>query len=129
LSEALIKNGLAPGGTQCWGTCSTNSKHVIRAQELATWLQKNLNGVKVLTGENFQDYISGKTGIVFFQDYWQRSGESGITGDHIDLWNKNEMGGYSVLTTWYRTTFPRLAEYSGYSDLRKSTQVLFWEIK
>ena len=129
LSEALIKSGMSPGGTKCWGNCSSKQSHTIRAQELATWLQGNLSGVKVLTGDNFQEYISGKTGIVFFQNYWQREGETGITGDHIDLWNENEMGSYGVMRTWIRTAWPAVGQGMGMSDLSKSTQVLFWEIK
>ncbi len=129
LSEALIKSGMSPGGTKCWGNCSSKQSHTIRAQELATWLQGNLSGVKVLTGANFQEYISGKTGIVFFQDYWQREGETGITGDHIDLWNENEMGSYGVMLTWIRNNWPAIGQGMGMSDLSKSTQVLFWEIK
>jgi len=129
LSEALIESGLSPEGTHCWGTCSTKNNHVIRAQELADWLQNNLAGVEVLTGDNFESHIAGKTGIVFFQNYWQRPGEEGRTGDHIDLWNKNEMGTYGMIRTWIRTTIPTLGEYLGMSDLRKSTQILFWEIK
>lgn len=82
-----------------------------------------------MTGANFQEYISGKTGIVFFQDYWQREGETGITGDHIDLWNENEMGSYGVMRTWIRNNWPAVGQGMGMSDLSKSTQVLFWEIK
>lgn len=67
---------MSPGGTKCWGNCSSKQRHAIRAQELATWLQGNLSGVKVLTGANFEEYISGKTGIAFFQGYWQREGET-----------------------------------------------------
>jgi hypothetical protein len=55
-------------------------------------------------------------------------GEEGVTGDHIDLWNHNEMGSYNVIRR-IRTTFPTLGQTLGMSDLSKSTQVLFWEIK
>lgn len=120
---------MSPGGTKCWGNCSSKQSHAIRAQELADWLQVNLSGVKVITGENFMDQIKGKTGIVFFQNYYQRSGEKGITGDHIDLWNKNEMGSYGATRTWIRTNVPWLGQMMGMSDLSKSTQILFWEIK
>jgi hypothetical protein len=129
LSESLIANGLSPGGTKCWGTCSTNKKHTIRAQELADWLSTNLSGAVVLKGEEFLDYIDGKTGIVFFQNYWKREGEETPTGDHIDLWDGNEMGSYGAVRTWIRTTMPWVGESMGMSDLEKSTKILFWEIK
>lgn len=128
LSESLIKNGLSPGGTKCWGNCSSNQSHTIRAQELADWLQGNLSGVKNITGKDFMSQISGKTGIVFFQNYYE--GEEGsMTGDHIDLWNKNQMGTYGPTQTWIRTNISWLGQLMGMSDLRNSTQILFWEIK
>ena len=128
LSEALIKSGLSPGGTKCYGTCSSNSDHSIRAQELSDWLQGNLSGVQVITGENFMDQIRGKTGIVFFQNYYEGA-EGSLTGDHIDLWNQNQMGTYGPTQTWIRTNIPWLGQMMGMSDMSKSTQILFWEIK
>lgn len=119
---------MSPGGTKCYGNCSSKQNHTIRAQELATWLQGNLAGVKVITGKNFMDQISGKTGIVFFQNYYEGQ-EGSLTGDHIDLWNKNEMGTYGVTRTWIRTAIPPLGVILNMSDLSKSTQILFWEIK
>ena len=119
---------IIPVGTKCLGNCSSKQSHTIRAQELADWLQGNLSGAKVITGENFMDQISGKTGIVFFQNYYEGV-EGSLTGDHIDLWNKNEMGTYGVFDTWLRTTVPWLGTLRGMSDLGKSTQILFWEIK
>ena len=128
LSEALIKSGMFPGGTKCWGNCSSKQSHTIRAQELADWLLGNLSGAKDITGENFMDQIEGKTGIVFFQNYYEGA-EGGMTGDHIDLWNENEMGSYGITRTWIRTTIPFLGVILNMSDLSKSTQILFWEIK
>ena len=128
LSESLIKNGLSPDGTKCWGNCSSNQSHTIRAQELADWLKDNLSGVKNITGKDFMSKISGRTGIVFFQNYYEGEEES-MTGDHIDLWNKNQMGTYGSTQTWIRTNIPWLGQMMGMSDLRNSTQILFWEIK
>lgn len=58
-----------------------------------------------------------------------RGRKRSITGDHIDLWNKNEMGTYGVMRIWIRTNWPSIGQGLGMSDLSKSTQILFWEIK
>ena len=128
LSEALIQNGLSPGGTKCYGQCSSDSSHSLRAEELANWLKGNLGTPKVITGQNFMDQIKGKTGIVFFQDYYVRPPSKARVGDHIDLWNKNQMGSSGVIMTWIRNNFRWLGQMFGKSDLSKSTQILFWEI-
>jgi len=137
LSEALIKSGMKLDGykgTKCWGKCPLGSgSHALRAQELATYLKdvKKLP-VNVLTGANFEENVADKTGIIFFKDYWQRSGETGDTrtGDHIDLWNKNELASIGLILTFIRRTFPEISEnLLDMSDLRKSKQVLFFEIK
>lgn len=135
LSEALTKSGISLDnfkGVKCWGgNChQTGTAHAIRAQELADFL-KNLEGLSAvsLTGENYEESISGKTGIIFFQDYWQRNGESGRTGDHIDLWNKNELVSIGTILTFIRSVIPEISEdYLDMSDLRKSKAVLFFEI-
>jgi len=62
------------------------------------------------------------------QNYYEGA-EGSMTGDHIDLWNRNEKGTYGVFDTWLRTTVPWLGALRGMSDLSKSTQILFWEIK
>lgn len=139
LSHALLKTGITMSsysGVNCWGceSIENNSQHAIRAQELAIWLKNtNIDGigkVVTLTGENFRDYISGKKGIVFFQDYWQRESDSGDnrTGDHIDLWDGNGLASESFFTDWFRLTFPEFMENFGLSSLYKSKTVLFWEI-
>jgi hypothetical protein len=50
-------------------------------------------------------------------------------GDHIDLWNKNELASIGFLATWARTIFPSISEFLGMSDLKKSKVILFWEIE
>jgi len=125
-------------GTKCWRCPTPNAKnkgiHAIRAQELAAHLKRKpflgCLKVKKFSGKEFKEKVSGKTGIIFFKDYWQREGESGRTGDHIDLWNKNELASIGFFATWARTTFPSLIEeLYGESDLRRSLSVWFWEIK
>jgi hypothetical protein len=117
-------------------------KSAMRAQELADWLKKqpfcglpqNPENVK---GSDWQTKIKGRTGIIFFANYWLRSNEKSPTGDHIDLWNGSRLttGSGSFLGTF--TAFGRYAGIdsfspgteSGYSDLGKSTEILFWEIE
>ena len=136
VSECLIKSGVSLKGfkgTKCYGT-NCKSVHAIRAQELADFLKivKKFSVVE-LTGENFEEHVGGKTGIIFFKDYWQRPREKGTsrrTGDHIDLWNKNELASIGLIMTYMRRWAPEFSEnYLDMSDLRKSKQVLFFEIE
>jgi len=143
ITETLIKSGIklkGYKGATC-KDCSLKEKHALVAQELANFLSNagsNIFGKPViLNGANFEAYIKGKTGIIFFQNYWHRKGEpvGQRTGDHIDLWNKNQLGsmtGYfgRNTNTWFRLTFPTFSEnHFSLSDLTKSKTVLFWEIK
>ena len=130
VSEALEKSGVnlsSANYTKCWH-CSGSGNHAIRAQELANYILIKIKPVK-LKGNNYESYVKGKTGIIFFQDYWQRNGETGRTGDHIDLWNKNELASIGFFLTLIRGWFPETSEeYFDMSDLRKSKEVWFWEI-
>ena len=66
-------------------------KHALRAEELANWLNKrylaNWPAPTNVTGTDWQEKAKGKTGVIFFKDYWLRKGERYPSGDHIDLWN------------------------------------------
>lgn len=139
-SDALHKSGVELkrfNGTKCWHCPEEEPIHAIRAQELSNWLINTapIEGMlppKFLSGENFEEYVEGKTGIIFFKDYWQRSSESGNTrtGDHIDLWKKNKLASIGWFWTAVRRNAPQFSEdYLDMSDLRKSEQVIFWEIK
>ncbi|AIN18677.1 hypothetical protein CH54_3326 [Yersinia rochesterensis] len=143
VSQALYQCGILMKsfkGARCWNCPTPDSTgkgiHAIRAQELSDYLksQKILpfaGGKKPLelTGKTYEDAVSDKTGLIFFQDYWLRSGEKSPTGDHIDLWKNNKLASLGWLSTWARRTFPQASEsYLSMSDLRKSTKVLFWEI-
>lgn len=142
LSDALLTLGIKMKsfkGVRCWGTCTKNHKHAIRAQELATWLLKkpfpNCPKVQRYTGLNFQENLKEKTGIVFFKDYWLDRGVR--TGDHIDLWNKNELANSGYVVSRARLLFPDATESvtsllgsgSRITSLEKATEVLFWEIR
>lgn len=116
-------------------------KAALRAEELAAWLKTMpFCGLptkpEAVTGEDWQTKVKGRTGIVFFANYWTRSGESSAnrSGDHIDLWNGSRLtaAGASTLSTIGRyigvsSLFP--GTNFGYSDLAGSSEILFWEIK
>ncbi|HWY33913.1 MAG TPA: T6SS effector amidase Tae4 family protein, partial [Nitrosopumilaceae archaeon] len=144
LSEALIKSGIHLNGYKgaTCKNCSLKEKHALNAQQLANFLLHGakIDGMaspKILTGANYESYVKGKTGIIYFEDYWHRDSDKKgeRTGDHIDLWNQNALGsmtGYAgrTLNTWFRRNFPTFSEnHLGMSDLTKSKRVIFWEIK
>jgi len=73
----------------------------------------------------FQSVLKGRTGVIFFKDYWQRPGENNAnrSGDHIDLWNKNAIAWGSM---WWRSLFEF---FYIVSDLNSSKAIWFWEVK
>jgi hypothetical protein len=108
----------------------------LRAGEMAQWLKlkpfAGLPNPEDITGSDWQDRIKGRTGIVFFSAYWARKtdGDGQTTGDHIDLWNGSKLTS-SGIEGW-ATSFMRFTlgiSSAWYSDLAKSKQILFWEIK
>lgn len=80
-------------GAVCWENHSDDFKHILRAQELAYWIDKHpsiFGNKKVFTRKKFpklhhSDFWKMK-GIIFIQNGW------GPT-DHIDIWNGSEMKG------------------------------------
>ena len=130
MSECMIKSGIRLDqcpGTKCWS--HVGSKHIIKAEDLASWLAKSqpsgFGKKEDIKPIEFQKQLSGRTGVIFFKDYWQRGNESfeGRSGDHIDLWSYNKITGGSML---YRSVI----EFFGLvSDLNKSREIWFWEVK
>lgn len=130
ISECFNQSGISLescSGVKCWS--HPGKRHVIRAEELAKWLSTSPPkgfGVKetVKPGE-FQKQLSGRTGVVFFKDYWSRGSEpfNNRSGDHIDLWKKNRITGGHM---FYRSIIELLGLVS---DLNKSRSVWFWEVK
>lgn len=109
----------------------------IRAEQLAAWLKKQpfkaLPAVPaMIAGDDWQDKIEGKTGIIYFANYWKREGETTKpSGDHIDLWNGERLtnnGFRGTLQTFLRFTL-NIHSGPGYSDLKNATEILFWEIQ
>ena len=114
-------------GTKCWS--HQGKKHLLKAEDMANALSSRPpqgfgQRVKVNPG-SFQEILKGNTGVIFFKDYWQREKEKfeARSGDHIDLWNKNEITGSGM---FMRSIY----EFFGaVSDLNKSKEIWFWEIK
>jgi hypothetical protein len=112
-----------------------------RADELGQWLKlqpfAGLPKAEDITGPDWQSKVKGRTGIVQFSRYWRREGEeaNAASGGHIDLWNGSRLtisGPTNSLATIGRLfgMNSAFAEYSfGFSDLRNSKQILFWEIR
>ncbi|KML62066.1 hypothetical protein VL15_04235 [Burkholderia cepacia] len=112
-----------------------------RADELGTWLQlqpfAGLPKAENITGADWQSKVNSRTGIIQFSRYWTRDGETkeNASGGHIDLWNGSRLTVSSapgVLATYGRVfglqaLLPGTS--IGWSDLRNSKQILFWEIK
>lgn len=130
LSDCLIKSGINTSSfaaKKCWS--HPGRKHTLLAEELAHDLAKRpppgFSRMKKVPAGSFQSQLSGKTGVIFFKDYWQRGKESfaSRSGDHIDLWNENKITGSSMFV---RSVY----EFFGaVSDLNKSKEVWFWEVK
>ncbi|WP_429279866.1 T6SS effector amidase Tae4 family protein [Paraburkholderia sp. GAS41] len=108
----------------------------LRAREMADWLKlrpfAGLPSPEDVTGRNWQARIKERTGIVYFAGYWARDTDSQgqTTGDHIDLWNKDTLSSPGLegrVTSFFRLRMGLSRAW--YSDLAKSKEILFWEIK
>jgi len=117
-------------GPRCTLESVKNRGMVLRAEELAAWLRtRPFAGCPYplpYTGQSFKLGLQGRTGIVFFKDYWLRAGEKVPTGDHIDLWNRDRLT--PSLETFARFTLGIDRMPGLYSDLSRARQVLFWAI-
>ena len=130
LSDCFIKSGIdlsLINAKKCWS--HQGKRHILLAEEFANGLKANsivgLSSVKNINPGSFQHKLKDKTGVIFFKDYWQRGKESfnARSGDHIDLWNKGSItSGGMFLRSVY--------EFFGMvSDLNKSKEIWFWEVK
>ncbi|MCF6253019.1 MAG: type VI secretion system amidase effector protein Tae4 [Methylococcaceae bacterium] len=130
MSECFNQSGISLEScpaVKCWS--HTGKKHVIRAEQLAKWLSthppKGFGAREKIVPGKFQTQLAGRTGVIFFKDYWTRGNETfnNRSGDHIDLWNKNRITGGSMI---YRSIIELIGLVS---DLNKSRNVWFWEVK
>jgi hypothetical protein len=138
VSDALVKSGVAMAsfkGGKCSHCPSGKSIHSLNATQTAEWLKHRpfpgCGPTETLTGKTFKSELGDRTGIIFFQDYWQRDGEERTgarTGDHIDLWNAGSLAGSGAVGSFFRITLG--FSWDGWlSDLEGATNVLFWGVK
>jgi len=117
-----------------------NRNAAILATQLANWLKlQPFCGLpkepENITGKDWESKIKGRSGIIYFEDYWRRAGETHTTtGDHIDLWDGSSLTPSAVnnvrrLGMRSIQWLPWPLDAFNYSDLGNSTQILFWEVK
>jgi hypothetical protein len=139
LSRAGVKS--IPGVHTCWLKEHKGAGHYLLAEELANGLRRasipGILPVKEIPSKNFQANILGRTGIIFFRDYWQRNINGKVelfrnrSGDHIDLWNGSRL---TQLSSWARIHIrvSNLGMHSiplfGVSDLEDSRAIWFWSV-
>ena len=111
-------------------------KAAVRAEELARWLKfQQIEGLSLpesIAGDDWQKRIKGRTGILFFADYWLRPGEKTPSGDHIDLWNGQRMTASGLEGTLVTIARFGLGIDSGgplYSNLGAAKTILFWQVR
>lgn len=108
-----------------------------RADQLGSWLSRQpFCGLppkpENITGRDWESKVKGRTGIIMFDGYWTRSGEStsNASGGHIDLWNGSRMTASAAsIGRWLGMDafFPELQ--IGWSDLANAKAILFWEVR
>lgn len=139
LAKSGVKTYLIPGATHCWHKHDKSKGHIIRAEELANGLNKfyiaGLHKMVKVSPGNFSKELSGKKGIIFFKDYWQRTNNEkkesfrNRSGDHIDLWNGNKI---TSPDSWARIHLRignfGLHSFGFYSDLEDSKSIWFWRV-
>lgn len=144
LAVSGVKTERIPGAVHCWYH-DRSEGHIIRAEQLANGLNKYpIPGIwKVIKvpSESFPEKLSGKTGIMFFKDYWRReftdkNGKKKIqafrnrSGDHIDLWNGSRL---TELSSWFRIHL-RIGSYGlhslsdEWSDYEDAKGIWFWRV-
>ncbi|PZN83278.1 MAG: hypothetical protein DM484_04815 [Candidatus Methylumidiphilus alinenensis] len=125
MGAAWLRSGMTISGyTGALSWEKDKPKYPIRAQELANWFASPYSHlpfkVQKFGGKEVFEKISGKTGIIFFHDYWG----PGNQGDHIDLWNG------SRLTHWisWLQIHARIGSIGINSDLRKAESIWYWAV-
>ncbi|PTA74166.1 T6SS effector amidase Tae4 family protein [Serratia sp. Nf2] len=113
----------------CW-LHKKSEGHILRAEELANALARTpipgLGCMVKVTPNQFERVLKGKTGIIFFKDYWQRGNENfrNRSGDHIDLLNGSRL---TTLSSYFRIQWG-LSWDGRFSDFFKSKEVWFWQV-
>ena len=131
---ALAKCGIdttkISGAEHCWHHDKSEG-HILRAEQLAKGLNKtNLPGVAKgnnVKPDSIAKQLKGKTGIIFFKDYWLRDGQTtrNRSGDHIDLWNGSRL---TTISSYFRIQWGISIE-GFWSDFGRSKEIIFWSVK
>ncbi|WP_426115985.1 T6SS effector amidase Tae4 family protein [Massilia sp. PWRC2] len=141
LSVALHAGGIDMHGYAGAATVIAGKRAALRAVELAAWLeQQPFCGAPLslrVTGADWQRQIAGKRGIIYFANYWRRSGEAAPSGDHIDLWNQDTLSPsmesflrFRLGIERIRNPFDLLRGKPGnwYSNLDEATEIRLWQL-
>jgi hypothetical protein len=131
VGAALMRSGVDLGsfpGARSWQT--DKPKYPIRAQELANWFAagggrlgaktERFTGKEVFGEVEGKRGIKGRTGIVFFQNYWG----AGNQGDHIDFWNGTRL----TRTVSWLAIHARVGSFGLGTDYRGAQSAWFWHL-
>lgn len=133
MGVTLRRAGVLPSQLSGCAHCVVHPReemHLINANQVARAIAgAKLPGVgpleKIAGADAAQYYpkLFGRTGIIYIQDYWQRTSDPAghPTGDHIDVWN-----GYRSSAKWLMEWFSWLGYYSNYAH---AGEIWFWEVK
>ncbi len=103
----------------------------VRADQLGSWLSKQpfcgLQKAEDITGKDWVSKINGRTGLIMFDGYWTRDGEStaSASGGHIDLWNGEKLTGFG---TGLRVQW-NIVIRGVWSDFRNAKTILFFPVQ
>lgn len=90
MGVCLTNSGILLGtftGAKCYPGHNHNQSHILRATELAEWIEKQpFHFGKAKKNATSSDYMN-KKGIVYISNFYG----TGNQGDHIDLWNGSNM--------------------------------------
>jgi hypothetical protein len=136
MGVCLVKSGYQVADRLWLRMCGHHPRtagHVLGAEPLAQAIRTSQRLRKLGVGpmvkaepRKFSADLKGRTGIIFFKDYWLRKGESHRTrsGDHIDLWNGSRLTDISSLVRiQLRIVIP-----GTWSDFHEAREVWFWPV-
>ena len=140
VSKAIHGTGIEMKSFTGSSVLVNNLKTAVGATQLANWLKlQPFCGLpkepENITEKEWESKIKGKTGIVYFENYWYRTGETKTaSGDHIDLWNGSRLTASATnnvrrLGIGSIQWLPWPLDAYNFSDLASSTKILFWKIK
>jgi hypothetical protein len=147
LGVALARSGVSfstyPRGGRC-PTGPSDSALIGSAENLANWLVNHrfpgCSPRQLIRNEHWQTAVKGRTGIMFFKDYWRRPGQTtgNGSGDHIDLWNRSTLTPSWESFLRFRLGIDRLPNLdprtrsednpNWYSDLGKAAEIWLWPV-